>query len=121
MGLFDEVKCLYPLPWPEAQELIWQTKDTDAQYLHQYEIRADGTLWHEDHTIRVEDDKASPLGIVMHRDNKHWVQVNYTGELEIYTSIESRTAPKRWYDVQFWFRDGVVKDAVFHFEEDAGP
>jgi hypothetical protein len=48
MGMFDYVKCHYPLPVKGAEDLIYQTKDTPSQWLDMYEIRADGTLWHED-------------------------------------------------------------------------
>ena len=42
MGLFDRVRCRYPLPDPVAQDLEYQSKSTPAQYLHQYEITPDG-------------------------------------------------------------------------------
>jgi hypothetical protein len=96
MGMFDEVRCLYPLPWPEAADFgrEWQSKDTPAQYLDLYEIREDGTLWHERH------------------EDKTWVHVKYTGEIEIHHMAGSPPGRYLWYSVRFWFRDGVVKDCV---------
>ena len=31
MGMFDDIKCKYPLPVEGANALDYQTKDTDAQ------------------------------------------------------------------------------------------
>lgn len=39
MGMFDNIKCAM-VPAGE-----YQTKDTPVQYLDNYEIRADGSLW----------------------------------------------------------------------------
>lgn len=109
MGMFDNVKCDYPLPWPESSEFgfAWQTKSTDCPYLDAYEIRADGTLWHKRYDVRIEEDESAPFGMWMHRDNKRWEQVKWTGEFEIHHSID-----KVWYSVLFWFRDGVIADVV---------
>ena len=46
MGMFDYVKCEYPLPDPEAQDLLFQTKDTDAMFLETYKITKEGQLLH---------------------------------------------------------------------------
>jgi hypothetical protein len=113
MGMFDYVKCDYELPWPEAKDFgfEWQSKETDDQYLSRYEIRADGTLWHEHYDLRWEEKPDAFLGIVQHRDNPRWEQVQHTGELEIHHIIGN--APDHtWYSVLFWFRDGIVKDCV---------
>jgi hypothetical protein len=96
------------LPWPEVQNNVWQSKDTPAQYLDSYEIREDGTLWHREYDSRFEETTESPLGFCVHQDNEHWAQEDYTGELEIHEALDDA-----WYSVQFWFRDGVVKDAVY--------
>ncbi len=47
MGVFDYVRCKYPLPLddPGINDKVYQTKDTPEQYLALYEIREDGTLW----------------------------------------------------------------------------
>ena len=114
MGMFDEVICHYPLPWPEVQDAIWQSKNTPAQYLDRYEIRSDGTLWHEAYTSRWEEDASSPLGFRLYRDDVHWVQVSDVGgELEIHTFVEHADHPGgQWYRVLFWFRNGTVKDMI---------
>lgn len=47
MGMFDELRCEYPLPdgWQPAR--LFQTKDTPDQWMATYVLRADGTLWRE--------------------------------------------------------------------------
>lgn len=43
MGMFDYLRCAYPLP-DEAPAGGWQTKDTPSQLLEEYVINADGRL-----------------------------------------------------------------------------
>ena len=43
MGMFDDIKCDYPLP-DDPPGIWFQTKSMDKQ-LEAYEIRRDGTLW----------------------------------------------------------------------------
>ena len=45
MGLYDNIRCQFSLPLAGANDLPYQTKDTDMQGLATYEIREDGTLW----------------------------------------------------------------------------
>lgn len=114
MGVFDEVTCKFKLPWPEVQDAIWQSKQTPVQYLDHYEIREDGTLWHEAYDLRVEETDEAPLGVWMYRDNPRWVLEPFTGELEIHEYREHSDRPGGWwYSVRFWFRAGKVADAVF--------
>lgn len=115
MGIFDNVRCLYPLPWPEEElaGLEWQTKDMEVPYMDHYEIRADGTLWQEKYTMRMEKNPESLLGYDVHRDNVHWEQVPWEGELEIHALKELVEEPgNTWYSVRFWFRAGVVRDMI---------
>lgn len=105
MGMYDYVKCLYPTPWPDTATIEFQTKDTPAQRLDSYEIRADGTLWHEKYDLRMEKTPESPFGFWMHRDHPRWVQEEqFTGQIEIYDGP---------YECIFWFRNGKVKDVMF--------
>ena len=107
MGVFDNVTCHYPLP-PEIPEgRDWQSKDTPAQYLDHYEIRQDGTLWHQAYDHRVETKPDGFLNVQLYRDNHRWEREQFTGELEIHDCDE-----QNWYSVQFWFRDGEVRDMV---------
>lgn len=56
MGLFDNIRCEYPLPdGSDAHE--FQTKDTPSQCLDTYTIRSDGTLWR---TAYDTEDRCDP-------------------------------------------------------------
>lgn len=86
MGMFDYLRCEYPLPAPDAQHLEFQTKDTDSQFLDEYAIRADGTLWVQEYdTEDRSDPKAKGLMKLIGcatRVNKRWVHVpDVTGEI----------------------------------------
>jgi hypothetical protein len=88
MGVFDNVKCSFPLPWPEVQDARWQSYDTPDQYQASYEIRGDGTLWR--------------------RDGVAWFPVSVEGGLEIHTMLAGVE-----FAAHFWFRDGQVRDVIF--------
>jgi hypothetical protein len=114
MGVFDNVKCLYPTPWPDSKEWEWQTKDTPAQYLDDYEVREDGTLWHKEYDVEDHSDPhATGLKAMigcMTRVNERWVQDrDFTGQLEIHDGD---------FSIIFWIRNGQVKDAVFYEREE---
>lgn len=109
MGVFDEVKCLMPLPWPEVQDVWFQTKSPDAPYLEKWEIREDATLWKRVVERKWEDDPTSPLG-AYHREASHrWVQQEWQGEFEFYHLTDDR---QWWYTVKAWFKGGKVVDAI---------
>jgi hypothetical protein len=92
MGMYDELRCKYPLPVEGATKLLFQTKDTPVQFTDLYEIRADGTLWHQEYDL---EDRSNPKakGIrrligCMTRVNKRWRKVkDFTGEIRFYTGL----------------------------------
>jgi hypothetical protein len=43
MGMFDELKCVYPLPDAAVQDEVFQTKSFDCELTHRT-ITADGRL-----------------------------------------------------------------------------
>jgi hypothetical protein len=113
MGMFDEVRCKYPIEWPEVQGADWQTKDTPEQHLAVYEIRDDGTIWERS----VETKYPMHHGLPeegLPRTVERWTRLKITGEIEIHHLEKSTVGQDWWYSVQFWFRDGVVKDVVCH-------
>lgn len=121
MGLFDNVQCQQPLPWPEAADFgfEWQTKSSDMPFSERWEIRADGTLWHEDVDYEDRSDKNAEPGSfasicgMMTPVNPRWRQVTWNGEFEIHHMVEHKDRPGHfWYSVVFWFREGVVRDAI---------
>lgn len=123
MGMFDDLVCKYPLPIAGANDLRYQTKDTKAQFMDLYEIREDGTLWHEDYDCEDHSDAAkwqaeNPgkelpeylsglLSFVgcMARVRKRWERVdNFTGEIRFYDALK----PKGWIEWSAYFENGVV-------------
>lgn len=125
MGLFDNITCKYPLPIEGFNNTIFQTKDTDAQFLDDYEIREDGTLWHqiydvEDRSERAKWEKAHPNEEVpeelmgwksfegsMSRINESWEQVeNFTREIVFYTSLGE--SHRGWIEFSAYFENGKV-------------
>lgn len=89
MGMFDHIRCEYPLPGlDDPTSIDFQTKDTDEQYLHQYTITKDGRLikdivHYEDHS----DPKAEgllALGGCMTPVKDGEEDTNYHGWLNFY-------------------------------------
>lgn len=128
MGMFDDIRCKAPLPLPQFQETIFQTKDTPNQYLDQYEIREDGTLWVEDYDTedqskagvwlrenpgkKPEDAPADCQGIggmcgCMTRVNKRWAQVaDFHGDLRFYNTLGEHSSG--WIEFSARFTDGKL-------------
>jgi len=44
MGMFDHVRCEYPLPEPELQDELFQSKDTPVQGMVNYLVTREGEL-----------------------------------------------------------------------------
>jgi len=121
MGMFDNVTIRWPLPWPEVQNSQWQSKDTPTQFLNDYEVREDGTLWHLAYDQRIEKDAKHPMGFHLYRDNERWEQVDWDGGIECHEYIEHENRPGGMeYSVTFWFRNGRVADAVY-WKQDLSP
>jgi len=94
MGMYDTIKCSFPLPHPPNSgelttfnfcDLQYQTKDLD-NVLDYYEIRADGTIWHEIYDIEDKHDpdaKGINSLIGMHtKTNIRWEQLMHTGVIK---------------------------------------
>jgi hypothetical protein len=114
MGMFDYINCKYPLPIADTQGLQFQTKDTDSQYLDLYEIREDGTLWHEDVERKWVEDKSALLGGYMERVSAEWKPVQMTGEIRFYTSHGPMHKPgdgfgQWWIEYSAYFVDGKLQ------------
>lgn len=141
MGMFDDIKCKYPLPMDGANALNYQTKDTPAQYLDLYEIREDGTLWHEDYDIEDQSDSAkwerehpgeeSPKELdafcgCMSKVNKRWEQIKLTGEICFYSmygvkdgKLANVTTRAGWLEWSAYFVDGKLNQ--LHMLENRAP
>lgn len=133
MGMFDDIVCKYPLPVPGANALRYQTKDTPMQYLDLYEIREDGTIWHEEYDTEDQselgkwlkenpgktpnDAPASLQGLqsicgLMTRVNKRWVFCdNLTAAIYFYSSWESPGQQQAgWIEFCGHFLKGHLKE-----------
>jgi hypothetical protein len=102
MGVFDYLKCTYPLPGDPPKDAQYQTKDTDAQYLDNYEIRQDGGLWHEAYESKFTDNGKEGMAALvgcMSRENVRWERKIFTGEICFYGDAGCYSA---------YFVDGVL-------------
>lgn len=133
MGMFDDIRCKYPLPVEGANDLAYQTKDTPEQFLDQYEIREDGTLWREDYDIEDHSERAKWIAAnpgkeppeemnhllsmcgCMARVNKQWKPVVLTGEVAFYAMysicggrITNANARDGWLEWSAYFVDGKL-------------
>lgn len=123
MGMFDEVKCKYKLPIEGFSEHIFQTKDTPDQSLDLYEIREDGTLWHEEYDIEDHSDPNAE-GIMrfigcMARVNKRFVFVPLTGEIRFYGFPTDNYEDGGWIEFSTYFVDGKIRE--IHLIENRPP
>ncbi len=94
MGMFDDLRCHYPLPVAGANDRDYQTKDTPCQYLNKYEITAEGTLRHQ------EWDADEGL-------SDEWIEhPNFLGEVRFYDLDKDGG----WLEFSAYFVDGVLKE-----------
>ena len=91
--MFDDLRVLYPLPI--AQNGDYQTKSTCAQFCDLYELREDGTLWHE----------AYDGGLGERRINVRWEHEKWTGPLVFYDTIGT----DGWIEYCAMMKDGVLQ------------
>jgi len=119
MGMFDDLRCEYPLPADGANDIAYQTKDTPAQWCDQYVITKDGQLMHEEYD---EEDQSDPnadglmrlIGSAA-RVNKRLVPVTeFLGELRFYAFIhdsrKQREDPGAWVEWSSYFVDGKLRE-----------
>lgn len=107
--MFDEVRFKYPLPLDGANDHVYQTKDLVC-FLDQYEVREDGTLWHEDYDV---EDRSDPnaegimrlCGMLTHV-NKRWEPMSWTGEMICYDF--NHEPQQGWIEWKVTFVDGKV-------------
>lgn len=99
MGMFDYIRCNYPMPLEGANARIYQTKDTPAQLLDNYEIRVDGSLWHQS----VDYDDKPILS-----DFEPSV---FTGEIRFYDFQQEDlgpSGPSGWIEWSAYFTKGKI-------------
>jgi hypothetical protein len=96
MGMFDYLRCSYPLPLEGANARDYQTKDTPTQLLDNYEIREDGSLWRQSVDYD-EDTKDSPFTQLE----------TFTGEIRFYDSTGSKKHGG-WIEWSAHFTNGKI-------------
>jgi len=113
MGMFDRLRCLYPLPAPGANEINYETKSLDC-VLDEYEIGADGRLRRQEYDIEDRSDRNAPglLGIVgmMTRINPRWVDDLRTGEVRFYGGPKGDYSPDTELTWSAYFVDGILRE-----------
>lgn len=132
MGMFDCIRWERPLPGiaedDPAQKFLFQTKDTPVQFMDNYLVREDGTLWHqaydtEDQSEATKWKAANPGkelppemdGLAafcgcMTRINHRWEESAFTGEIRFYAFRDETATPARggWIEFSSYFVDGRV-------------
>ncbi len=114
MGMFDHIHCTYPLPIDEEIAGGFQTKDTPALNLDDYEIRADGTLWHQEYDIEDQSDPGAEglesIAGRLARVNVRWVHcADFTGEIAFYRFADEDAATG-WIEFSATFHNGRLQE-----------
>jgi len=108
MGMYDDLRVLYPLPDGIPNDLEWQTKSLECA-LDNYEIREDGTLWHElydteDHSDPNAEGLLKFAGMWA-RVNERWVQDFPTKEIIFWAKWNGK-----WINFSAYYFQGVLKE-----------
>lgn len=99
MGMFDNI--LY-------KGRKFQTRDTPSQLLDTYEIRDDGTLWHQNYDVNWVEDSNALLGGYLNHFNKRWEQVvDFKGEIVFY---DYDTRIRKWDEYSAYFVNGKMEN-----------
>ncbi len=123
MGMFDEIRCEYPLPDAVVQDALFQTKSLDSVMDH-YTITRDGKLIH--HKVRYEEvpeeerpyygtpeweeDKIVRSFGCLKRVPVGDVEVPYHGDIYFYTTIGTPGADDyEWFEYQARFTEGELQ------------
>lgn len=113
MGMYDDLRCDYPLPADGANALSYQTKDTPAQWCELYVIDKDGFLLHERYDV---EDRSDPEAVGLMalagcatRVNKRLVSVpEFTGEIRFYDLPDGGG----WIEFSSYFIDGKLQSVT---------
>ena len=127
MGLFDEIVCEHPLPdgWTPPDGTVFQTKDTEDQYLVRFTLCEDGKLRREggeilDHhgalnfyTSNVS--MGAPWGCATSDDAPPWsadyVALYDHGKLMKIEGERKLEDPAKWMPRKDWLRRSREEDA----------
>lgn len=113
MGMFDELKCEYPLPDPIVQDEIFQTKSLD-RLLDNYTLTRDGRLiLHQAH-YGPEPEEEQPLisdvSEVPRANSEKDVEISYHGDVFFYTLLGTPGADDwQWFEYKARFIEGKLQ------------
>lgn len=120
MGMFDEVRCRYPLP--RAQDEIFQTKDLNylvfgdhiSGTMSLFEITETGRLRIEKHERKWVEAPEAVLTKGYYKSVKSWwEQVDSVhGDLRIYTNLETGGQEPEWVEYCLRFTHGQLESVV---------
>lgn len=101
MGMFDYIRY-------GGHE--YQTKDTPNQFLDQYEIREDGTLWHENYDSEWVEETNSVFGGYLDKKNTRWEFCSdFDGVIRFYRPIgKNQFNHEEWEEYKTLFMDGKM-------------
>jgi len=128
MGLFDEIVCEYPLPdgWVPPKGTVFQTKDTDDQYLVRFTLCEDGKLRRENGDVLEHHGAlefgtsnwsgAAPWGVMTSDDEPLWraeyVALYDHGALLKIEGKRELDTECRWVRREEWYRKSREADAA---------
>lgn len=102
MGMFDYVRY-------KGKE--YQSKTTPNQFMDDYEIRDDGTLWVEEYDSDWVEDNDAPFGGYITKINKRDRFVfEFIGEIRFYRDIDAKK--DIWEEYSAYFINGQMKHIV---------
>ena len=124
MGLYDTVKCKYPLPVPNNIDLsefngkpieelvLFQTKNL-GRHMSNYEIREDGSLWVEKYDLEFDS-----VGEYCKRQNRTWVPYFLHNDVieiyELYSPYDEKyqntTKNDYWMRYSVTFTSSIVSE-----------
>lgn len=97
MGMYDYIRCERELPVGGFESRVFQTKDTPSQYLENYVIKADGSLWHEECDYEDHSEpKAEPVP-------------PFTGEIRFYDFYSGTGG---WIEFAAYYIAGALQSLV---------
>lgn len=113
MSTYDHLRCHYPLPVEGANALEFQTNSTEAQFMEEYEIRTDGTLWHRAYDIVDRSDpKAEGLMRLVGslcRVNERWERDHTTGEIRFSSTLDGSWSDASTVAFSTYFFQGKIR------------
>jgi hypothetical protein len=114
MGLFDEITCKAPLPRPEMQHRVFQSKSLDCEpFQDGYTITEDGQLVRHCRENRVHEDESAFFGFYVVADRK-WdeAQSDFHGDVYFYDWERAGDTTSPLITFRARFTNGRLQDII---------